>query len=98
MTKKTHKPDDKNIYICENCGHKNRHRAPYMYATRHIDRKKRIQIVDSWNIPYSTGMHILADDDVTAEEVEEFMKDKTHFPFWKVVREGVLWTKNTWDD
>ena len=98
MTKKLNKSSNKDVYICENCGHKNKHRSPYMYNTRTIDTKKRIQIVDKWNIPHSTGIHILADDDVTAEEVEEFAKTKVAFPFWKVHREGVLWTKNTWDD
>ncbi len=97
-TKHGHKPADRDEYICQHCGKKNRHRSPYMYATRHIDSKKRIQIIDSWNIPYSTGIYLLAHDDVTKEEIEEFARDKVHFPFWTPVREGVLWSKNTWDD
>jgi hypothetical protein len=41
---------------------------------------------------------ILTDDDVTQEDVEEWAKDKVHFPFWTARRLGVLWSKNTWDD
>lgn len=92
------KPTDKDIYICPHCGEKVKHRSPYMYAPRRRLKKVRMQIIDSWNIPYSTGIYILADDDVTFEEIEEFARPKVHFPFWKPRRLGVLWEKCTWDD
>jgi len=91
-------PKDEDYYICPNCGEKIKHRSPCMYAPRHVDNKKRIQIIDSWSIPYSTGIYILAHDDVTKEEIEEFANSKVSFPFWPVHREGVLWAKDTYDD
>ena len=92
------KPTDKDTYICPHCGEKVKHRSPYMYSPRRLIKKARIQIIDSWNIPYSTGIYLLAEDDVTKEEVKEFAKDKVHFPFWDEHREGILWSKCTWDD
>ena len=92
------KPDYKDTYICPHCGGKVKHRSPYMYAPRNLKKNARIQIIDSWNIPYSTGVYLLADDDVTAEEIEEYIRPKVAFPFWKVHREGILWSKCTWDD
>jgi hypothetical protein len=98
MTIKYTKPSDKDEFMCPHCGGKVRHKAPYIYPTRSIDRKARIQVVDSWNVPYSTGIFVLAADDVTQAEVDEFAKDKVHFPFWTPHRMGVLWSKCTWDD
>jgi len=92
------KPNNRDTYICPHCGEKVRHRSPYIYAPRHLKKNKRIQVVDSWNIPYSTGIYLLADDDVTQEEVEKYAREKVHFPFWTAHREGVLWSKCTWDD
>ena len=98
MRGKVREPDDKDTYICPSCGARVKHRAPYVYAPRHIKQNARIQVIDSWNIPYSTGIYLLAADDVTKEEIEKFAKDKVRFPFWRAIREGVLWSKCTWDD
>jgi hypothetical protein len=91
-------PTNKDKYRCPNCGEEVSHRSPYMYAKCSILPNKRIQIIDHWNIPYSTGIYILAEDTVTKEEVEKFASSRVHFPFWPVVRHGILWSKETWDD
>lgn len=98
MTKKMYTPHEKDTFVCPHCGGRVQHKAPYIYSIRHIKAGERIQIIDSWNVPYSTGIFILADDDVTEAEVDEFVKDKVNFPFWPARRLGILWAKNTWDD
>ena len=91
-------PTDKDEYICSNCGSKQKHRSPYMYAPRRIIADSQMQIIDTWNVPYSTGLYILTHDTVPKEQVEQFANEKAHFPFWSLQRLGVLWSKDTWDD
>ncbi len=95
--KQAKKPDDKDTYTCASCGAKNRHRSPYLYSTRQV-RDVPIQVIDSWNIPYSTGLYILVQDDVPLPDIEAFANEKAHFPFWPLVYRGRLYSKETWDD
>ena len=91
------KPDDRDCYICPHCGEQVKHRSPYMYASRHI-RDVRVQLIDRWNVPYSTGIYILTHDDVPKKEIEEYANKQTVFPLWPLVRRGILWSKSTWCD
>jgi hypothetical protein len=90
-------PSDKDQFICEHCGKKNTFRSPYIYAPRQL-KDAGIQIIDTWNIPYSTGFYLLSKDEVPKEEVEKFATEKAHFPFWPLRYLGKLWAKETWDD
>ena len=91
-------PSDKDKYICPHCGKGFRHRSPYMYAPRFLVEDAPIQVIDTWNIPYSTGFYILSQAEVPEEAVEAFANEKADFPHWPLQRHGVLWSKDTWDD
>ena len=95
--KNRHKPKDDDKYTCPQCGAEVKHKSPYIYATRHI-QQERIQVLDEWNVPYSTGIYLLAEDDATEAEVDEYARKRVAFPFWSCIRRGVLWSKSTWDD
>ena len=97
MSRSNKNPDDKDVMICPKCDHRFRHRSPYMYARRRVDDVP-MQIIDTWNVPYSTGLYVLARDEVPVGAVEEFAKEKAHFPFWPLVYLGKLYAKETWDD
>ena len=90
-------PSNKDVFTCPECGGKVIYRSPYMYAPRRLT-KARIQVVDSWNILYSTGIYLLTADDVPKEEIEAFANERVHFQGWPLYRLGVLWSKETWDD
>jgi hypothetical protein len=91
-------PSDKDKFICPHCSKSFQWRSPYIYSPRRIPLNKDIQIIDTWNIPYSTGFYILTKDNIPKEEVEKFADDKAHFPFWKLEYMGKLWAKETYDD
>ena len=97
MPRVTKQPTDKDTYTCPHCGGSVKHRAPYIYQPRKISGDD-IQVIDTWNVPYSTGLYILAKDDVPEERVAEFANEKAHFDAWPLQRLGVLWSKETWDD
>jgi len=95
--------DDK--VICPKCDHRFKLREASFYSARffRITRNGKpasaeIQIVDSWNVPYSTGIFLLSRDEVPKEAVEAFANEKVHFPFWGLEYLGKLWAKDTWDD
>lgn len=63
-----------------------------------LDAKHPIAIVETWNVPYSTGFYLLSQDDVPKEAVEKFAIEHAHFPYWPLIYQGKLWSKDTWDD
>ena len=90
-------PSDKDRFICPNCGHTFQHRAPYIYSPRRLTEAK-IQIADTWNQPYSTGIYMLVKGDLSLKEIEEFASKHVRFDGWPVTYLGSLYAKETWDD
>ncbi len=90
-------PSDKDQFICPHCNKKFKFRSPYIYAPRYV-KDIPIQLIDSWNIPYSTGFYLLAKDDVVFQEVAEFADKKAIPNYWPLRYMGKLYAKDTWDD
>ena len=91
-------PSDKDKFICPHCGKSFQYRSPYIYSPRRISDSADIQIIDSWNAPYTTGFYILTKDNISKEAVEKFADEKAHFPFWPLKYMGKLWARETYDD
>jgi len=89
---------ERDNFTCVHCGKTNCVKGPYMYPPRLVKQDKPIQVIDTWNIPYSTGLYILSKDEIPKEEVEQFATANAHFPFWPLRYMGKLWAKETWDD
>jgi hypothetical protein len=98
-------PTDDDKVICPHCSGSFKLKEASFYNARffRITRggkpgNKPLQVVDTWNVPYSTGLFILSRDEVPKHVVEEFANEKAHFPFWPLQYLGKLWAKDTWDD
>ena len=91
-------PSNKDKFICPHCSKSFQWRSPYIYSPRRISETADIQIIDTWNQPYTTGFYILTKDDIPKEVVEKFANEKAHFDQWALRYMGKLWAKETWDD
>ncbi len=98
-------PNDYDKVICPHCSESFQLKNANFYNARYfrINRNAKptrapIQVVDTWNVPYSTGIFILSKDEIPEEEVKDFANKKTNFPFWGLQYLGKLWAKETWSD